>query len=464
MTTTIEVNCDQCNKRIRAAEKHAGRTVACPNCQAPLTIPAGSAVSNSTIGAVEEKFALRCEGCHSQLKLAQRFRGKRIKCPKCQHVINVPQSASDSAAAHAQAAPPVAKAPPPRRPEAAAPPPKPAENWYLHAHDGQQYGPISRAELDGWMNEGLLTATCQICGDEGNWRPATELYPQLEAHDHAAPEDTGERLLTCKGNGPRLGSMAVSSDLKKTGRGNQIVRNELYQVGDARSMWERIKAGTVVGPFAQEKEIDVEQIHLLTFSDPAGEVHMVSPLDNGTPCPTEFICVLPGYLPTSLGLLRGEGGNWGIDASNSAAGVFLPQIARAAMTKMGGQAQSFWAVLDEDQSQAAADHANGFAQLRADLRFDAKVTFGPMEITYHLDWIAQALPLTDEEYLVVAKYIPKNKMFGIDLGASWFAQWRLQLIDCIAGLPDATEQCFCCYDYGNWGIVADEVLGLDVFK
>ncbi len=123
-----------------------------------------------------------------------------------------------------------------------------------------------------------------------------------------------------------------------------------------------------------------------------------------------------------------------------------------------------WEVLDEDEPPTAAEVANGFPELRANLRFDAQLLMGQMRITYHTSWIAQVLPISSERYLLVGKFIPQNVMIGfMELGVAWFIHWRSQFLQMAANLPAEGEGCFCCCDYGNWGTVAYEVLGLDVF-
>ena len=89
------------------------------------------------------------------------------------------------------------------------------------------------------------------------------------------------------------------------------------------------------------------------------------------------------------------------------------------------------------------------------------LSMGPMELTYHIDWIAQAMPLDEERYLLVAQFIPVRKMLGVGLGASWFVQWRQQFLKMASQLPSGRGG-FHCFDYGNWGTVAHEVLGLKV--
>lgn len=340
----------------------------------------------------------------------------------------------------------------------------------MHAHDGQQYGPITKTELDQWVADGLISAECQLRQADGDWQFAAAVY----SHDSPAPSapvspakpPPGYQpvLTRIKGNAT-LASTFVGRALPSLNRGNAITRSEIYQVGAARTFWEKAKAGTTIGPFPVASEVHIDQLHLMTISDPAGEFHVVAPFDNGHLCPIEFFSVLPGKLPTSLALLRGEGGNWGVDVATSTAGAFVPYFYRAMMREMGGQPKAYWAVLDPDESQSAAEFTNQYPQLFENLRFDGTIAMGHIEITYRLNWAVQALPLDQDHYLLVAQFIPAGKalgMLGFDLGVAWFVQWREQFAALAPHLPADGDGRFCCLDYGIWGTVAYEVLGLDV--
>ena len=64
----------------------------------------------------------------------------------------------------------------------AAPSSQFADEWMLASYDGSQYGPISKQELDEWVERGSLTADCQIRQtQDSSWRPARHLYPQLQS-------------------------------------------------------------------------------------------------------------------------------------------------------------------------------------------------------------------------------------------------------------------------------------------
>lgn len=61
------------------------------------------------------------------------------------------------------------------------------ERWFMKAEGGEEYGPISRSELDAWHAEGRVTADCQLLREGSEqWRWASEVYPELEQEESAA--------------------------------------------------------------------------------------------------------------------------------------------------------------------------------------------------------------------------------------------------------------------------------------
>ncbi len=94
-----------------------------------------------------------CPSCSHRLRAPDTAAGKRVKCPKCKSVIQVP--AAESAPA--------------------------AEMWHVKTADGAEYGPVPKSELDQWCEEGRLTEDCQVLRDGGDqWQWASDLYPQLD--------------------------------------------------------------------------------------------------------------------------------------------------------------------------------------------------------------------------------------------------------------------------------------------
>ena len=52
--------------------------------------------------------------------------------------------------------------------------------WRVLGEDGREYGPITRAELQHWLDEGRISSTCFIADtDQRRWKSAPELFPSL---------------------------------------------------------------------------------------------------------------------------------------------------------------------------------------------------------------------------------------------------------------------------------------------
>jgi hypothetical protein len=129
---------------------------------------------------------VHCVKCDRKFRVPDPFAGKRIKCPKCQGAIDVPTaqepaetpSAAEVAVAVSPAPAAIAETPAtvaaPRRQPAAA------SQWRLRIEDGQEFGPISKEELDSWLEDERIDLACHIyCDTWGDWKPAVEVYPQL---------------------------------------------------------------------------------------------------------------------------------------------------------------------------------------------------------------------------------------------------------------------------------------------
>ena len=95
---------------------------------------------------------VQCPQCGKRLKAPDAQIGKQAKCPQCQNVF-VLQPASGGAV---------------------------ADQWHVRTGEGDQYGPVSKAELDTWVAEGRLDAVCQVRSEGSTtWRNAGEVYPEL---------------------------------------------------------------------------------------------------------------------------------------------------------------------------------------------------------------------------------------------------------------------------------------------
>jgi hypothetical protein len=112
-----------------------------------------------------------CE-CGQRLKVADANAGKRAKCPKCKSEQRVPAASTVGAPSQPAFSTASASAAPPAANNAAM--------WTVQTGEGEQYGPITKAELEQWMAEGRLDDNCQILREGWDqWKWASEVYPSL---------------------------------------------------------------------------------------------------------------------------------------------------------------------------------------------------------------------------------------------------------------------------------------------
>lgn len=160
-----------------------------------------------------------CDSCQKKLRVPDTAAGKRIKCPKCQGVISVPAAPGGSGSLSGTV-PTVAKSGGKSSPSMSVPKtstPKSGlgkrpvlEQWHVQTEDGQQYGPVSRQELDQWHADGRITVDTQLLRDGGEqWQWASDLYPDLAPQDEA-PANTGL---------PDFGAMAAAGGGAAAGSG-----------------------------------------------------------------------------------------------------------------------------------------------------------------------------------------------------------------------------------------------------
>ncbi len=159
---------------------------------------------------------IQCNECKKKFRVADKFAGRRIKCPNCQNpiVVQSAESAEDqpdkSDAGEKASSSDIAKTAEPQASESSAvqqrsqsePSSAPAEagsqsdlnlsaedgQWYMQTDDGEQYGPVDREELNEWLAEGRIDATCQLlCDGWDQWQWADEVFPELS--EEASTED-----------------------------------------------------------------------------------------------------------------------------------------------------------------------------------------------------------------------------------------------------------------------------------
>src|SRR5262245_3405922 len=115
-----------------------------------------------------------CQTCGQRLRVADEHAGKVARCPGCETVYTVPQ--------------PLAAAPLP----AASPGQAGSDRWHVRTVDGLNYGPVSKNELDQWVQQGRIVAQSQLLREgDGQWVWAGKVFPQLGAFTETPPALAG---------------------------------------------------------------------------------------------------------------------------------------------------------------------------------------------------------------------------------------------------------------------------------
>jgi len=128
-----------------------------------------------------------CRKCERHYMASDKLAGKQAACPKCGLVLQVPAAPGRVDAAQpglqnetfrSRVIPETGPAGNRREPP---PPPPPVEQWYVLTPDGEQHGPMTKSQLDGWVVQGRLNDQCQVLREGWDqWKWASEVYPSVE--------------------------------------------------------------------------------------------------------------------------------------------------------------------------------------------------------------------------------------------------------------------------------------------
>jgi hypothetical protein len=99
--------------------------------------------------------------------------GKRARCPQCSVVNRIPGEPVEST--------PIPTPTP-------TPTPTESQQFFIDSVSGQTYGPVTKPELDQWVQQGRVSANCQIRPTgQPNGQPAAIYYPALGVPNEGSP-------------------------------------------------------------------------------------------------------------------------------------------------------------------------------------------------------------------------------------------------------------------------------------
>ena len=86
----IEIAC-RCGKKFAAPEKLAGKTLSCPECGGPLTVP--DPRQKTAAAATPPPIKATCT-CGKSFSAKSSLAGKTVKCPSCGQALKIPAATS----------------------------------------------------------------------------------------------------------------------------------------------------------------------------------------------------------------------------------------------------------------------------------------------------------------------------------------------------------------------------------
>lgn len=144
-----------------------------------------------------------CPGCGKTLRVGDENAGKLARCPDCGAVATIPAAGSPTAPTPSSpfsSSSPTASIPEP----APSSPNSPnlsdsnpslretalhpgsnsgtsAASWMMRTENGKTYGPVNKAALDDWYQQGRIASFHFLSSDHGQtWMAAPDAYPQLK--------------------------------------------------------------------------------------------------------------------------------------------------------------------------------------------------------------------------------------------------------------------------------------------
>ena len=141
MNSRIIATCPQCNAQLAVGGENAGKRIRCPKCQSAVQVPDGEVATPSPPIEVDaapassstgDRITATCPNCNAKLAVGVEKSGMRLLCPKCQAPVQVPD-----------------------RNEDVNPPPQTGTLWNVVVGT-KKMGPFGKAELHALVNEGKL--------------------------------------------------------------------------------------------------------------------------------------------------------------------------------------------------------------------------------------------------------------------------------------------------------------------
>ncbi len=204
----LEIQCPKCNERYSCPERHAGKTIPCPNCKGPIQVPKSAEKTDSPSEEKPQSKEASAEAWSIQTPEGREI-GPLAKSTLDQLVLSKDFSGSLIRKDDASEWEPIGNVYPAFAPkeskESREPPETPGEAWFIQTPEGQEIGPLKKSKLDKL----ILTkdfSGCLIRKDDAEWEPVENVYPELAAAA-LAPEPPADAWFIRTPEGQEIGPL-----------------------------------------------------------------------------------------------------------------------------------------------------------------------------------------------------------------------------------------------------------------
>jgi hypothetical protein len=193
MNSRIIATCPQCNAQLAVGAENAGKRIRCPKCQSAVQVPDGDAAPPNpppevetapASGSTADRITATCPNCSAKLAVGVEKSGMQLHCPKCQAVVQVPD-----------------------RNEPESPPPAQVATLWNVVVGTKKIGPFGKAKLRALVDAERLSGTAFIrdVPGEADWSEVQTVpwlfdYPE-RGHFRYCPECDCRVIVT---NSPQL--------------------------------------------------------------------------------------------------------------------------------------------------------------------------------------------------------------------------------------------------------------------
>lgn len=105
MNSRIIATCPQCSAQLAVGGENAGKRIRCPKCQSTVQVPNVEVAApippvevDADPGSVStaDRITATCPNCNAKLALGAEKSGKQLRCPKCRAAVQVPDQTEEN--------------------------------------------------------------------------------------------------------------------------------------------------------------------------------------------------------------------------------------------------------------------------------------------------------------------------------------------------------------------------------